>query len=80
MQFKIGEQVRVRVFGGEIVTRRVVGENRRWQVVHLCNEETYQEAVKNDDVDNCSCIGFPWVDIVEKVDTIRVSNGSEVQG
>jgi hypothetical protein len=58
---KRGELVRVRVFGGETIDRRVVADKGNYVVV--CNEEEYSASIKeNREPDG---IGFPKEEVSE---------------
>lgn len=60
--YELGQIVQVKAFPDEVLARRVVGFNEKYQVVHLCNEWEYQAAIAQEREPNC--MGFPLADII----------------
>lgn len=56
-----GDIVRVRAYGGQVLTRRVVG--MKGQTVMICREDEYQAAQREGREPMCA--GFPKENVVE---------------
>ncbi len=61
---KKGDFVKVRAYGGKILTRRVVAVDEERCVVFVATDEEYRQA--EEEGREPRCIGFPLWDVVEE--------------
>ncbi len=59
---KIGQNIKVKAYGGEVIIRRVVQLGK--DIVYICKEEEYQKAQK--EKREPICVGFNTKSVVEE--------------
>lgn len=60
--YTVGQKVRVRAYGGEILERIVAGENAAQGVLHICSEDEWKHA--QNEGREPGCVGFKLRDVL----------------